>query len=109
MGYRSEVVIALKTIHVIGKLVKPNVHIDFMHKFADQNYTVDDATFFIFEEIKWYSNEINNYLGTLPDEDYGFARIGEEYSDIETQGDCWEFGIDIHRDIDYPPNTGEQE
>jgi hypothetical protein len=111
MGYRSDVYLAVKKEEVemiehsrpvIGKFLAE----------ADKIDVRDDKVYYEFHNVKWYANIypeiilLMEWLQELDDvysydQPYQFARIGEDYEDIESLG-SWEFGkMHINRSVSY--------
>jgi hypothetical protein len=99
----SQVAIAIKKESlIVGKLS----HDLSLLESADKKVECEDHIKFIFDSYKWSSHfpqvcSVIVFLETLEHEDYGFIRIGEEHNDIETEGEYWEFGMDIKVEIDF--------
>lgn len=118
MGYRSEVVIAIHKKIMARNLISgelPKLLKDQPH------YQVDDAFYWKFENIKWYSNypevqEVEAYFEALeasaddPENDdddvinmsFGAIRVGENPDDIESWGEPDDFDITANTHIDCP-------
>lgn len=62
-----------------------------------------DSEPYFFEEIKFIADTIQS----LPNEDYRFIRIGENYEDIEVNGSFWDnpFSFDIERTLSITPTA----
>jgi len=100
MGYRSEVTIAIK------KEVYQKHSIAFKDalEFSDCITQTEKAIYFVWESAKWYSDypeiaAVESVLSDLDDSDYGYVRVGEEMTDLETRGDFYEYGLDVSRAI----------
>jgi len=115
MGYRSEVVIAVrkevKAWALIANKPWPKAFND-----ADE-FTGATAIYYRFDWVKWSDEfndvaEVNHFLAALDEEcpeiqdpdvarnyqvsTFGFLRVGEELGDVETYGDPSEFNLWAH-------------
>lgn len=121
MGYRSDVALALNGESVKSfrkKLVSSETNSDTrkaaeaLLAYAD-DHRIDDDTgseCWCWNDLKWYTGDptyfpdvdfIENFLSTLPDENFYFIRIGEDTDDTEIRGAWWDnpFGITLCRKI----------
>ena len=123
MGYRSEVCIAMtddatrlfRTIldhlpssHEVHDLV---VHADsHSHHLIKKDQHKDPATDcdsrMYWDSVKWYDGYdcvgfIEEFMESIPEEDYRFVRIGEESDDVQEAGDYWESDVHIQRSISW--------
>ena len=102
MGYRSDVAIGLKKEFVkdFEVIIKEDIERNWVQVEEHAGFNL-----YLWEDVKWYTgcfpvvNAVMDSLHDLDDEDYGYVRIGEEFSDIEVEGFYWEFSIDIHRQV----------
>lgn len=104
MGYRSEVVIAVKTS--VYEDASDEVKSPLLGYFGDST-EVDGILYFHHDYIKWdmfYTDieTIDNWLKTLDYEDYAFMRLGEDIEDNEDRGACSELGVYLTRSISFP-------
>lgn len=104
MGYRSQVAIAVSTENW------KNAPMEVKQAVTDMGLTVEsktENTILTHDFIKWYDEypevvTITKWLASLSDDDndnYGFIRLGEDDSDVETLGDPWDYGINYTRTI----------
>ena len=110
MGYRSEVVVA--TVKDNMSLIEALEECE-----ADTVAIKDNAVYYYFYEYKWYESylhvskvmsemlncktiKIKEHSYEYETDSYAFMRIGEDYDDIETHGDCYIFGIGCSRTIE---------
>jgi hypothetical protein len=135
MGYRSEVLLALKAKHIKAFLEyvvfspEANELFDSWCKISTEFQDADNENGILFhwESIKWYDsytsvNTVMSFLNNLipgttrsrfgtetssTQCDYYYIRIGEEVSDIELQGLWWNnpFDITLERGISYSGNN----
>jgi len=109
MGYRSTVGIALPT-EKLNELIANNDRVaELVNVMEPLEETVngDKITFLYHDAIKWDTayegvRELDDLMCSLDDDQYGFIRIGEESSDIETQGTPWDFAMELNIDISLP-------
>ena len=112
MGYRSNVVIAIKQSKAdeLDDLLKGKKFPELFTEDWVKTHVDGDTKYFVFDDIKWYESygdviEVNNYLDAMPEECYGFMRTGEEDGDTEERGNPYSFGIELHRSISYPDGS----
>jgi hypothetical protein len=93
MGYRSDVVIAIKK-EVKAKLILLNTKLpELLTDHAEENTVeADGIIYYEMCGLKWYESfpdviEVVEFLDTLSQEDYHFIRTGEETPDVEAYGD----------------------
>lgn len=100
MGYRSQVVIALKPEVEVPPAILAHLRQLFSH--ADEG---PDGKLFYDKCLKWYTDDpeyfpevkaIQDYIDELDEELYYFVRVGENTGDVDTAGSWWEvFEIDV--------------
>ncbi len=109
MGYYSDVALALtkrgmdyfdKKLADETTPAKTREEIDVLLKYADQHHRDDSgAEVWFWKNVKWYTcwpedfpdvDFIDKLMGELDEEDYYFARVGEEYDDDEIRGSWWD-------------------
>jgi hypothetical protein len=105
MGYRSDVCIKVSNNYKLGLAVVLNQKFEATTSLADNVDYYDGNTFYI-TSVKWYEGYrdidcVMEFLKTLPDEEYGFIRIGEDIEDIEELGEPWDFDMFVSREIRY--------
>lgn len=89
MGYRSDVVIVIKSCHLSENA--PIYHENLMRP---ETVTVEeDWSLIHFNWIKWYESypeiaAVINWLENLPPDEYYFYRVGEESGDLDYQGNA---------------------
>ena len=102
MGYRSDVAIALpKEIFALSPdYIKEDEDADIVDR--------GEHVVILYNDVKWYDDyaevsQIMGYLRSLPDDKYGFIRVGEEPGDIEEEGSPDEFNMHTttHTEIHY--------
>ena len=124
MGYRSEVCIALtddasrlfRTMlehlpenHEALSLVKDANRHRHSYPWTDQHKSkdVDCEDKMYWDYVKWYEGyECVDFVETflsdcIPEEDYKFARVGEENDDVEERGEYWDAEVYIQRSISW--------
>ncbi|MBD5416515.1 MAG: hypothetical protein HDR50_02345 [Desulfovibrio sp.] len=119
MGYRSEVGLALTKKGVENlkqRLANPELSqeirevvrefFDCADKHAKDEEDGQEAWYWDYR--KWYMgfpevDFIEQLLSELPDEDFRFIRIGEDYDDTEMRGGFWDdpFGMELTRSITF--------
>lgn len=101
MGYRSDVMIAIKT-PAITKDVRELLLVEW----KSEHGTGEGVEYFFVEEIKWYESYPNiafmQKFVEDNEEDSCLLRLGEDYGDLEIIGDTDAFGICVSRGIDVP-------
>jgi len=110
MGYRSEVCIALDasatdSLNAFLEVLPGNSLKELLNDADETNHSEDTVKYY-WHHIKWYEgypgiDEMETLLSHLPDEAYGFVRIGEDYQDIEERGLAYEFDIHVSRSISW--------
>jgi len=102
MGYRSEVCIRIKQSKVTDEFKE-----EIKKGFMPVDYTDGDEWFELYGDYwKWYEDEydevkhVMNYLKKLSYEDYGYIRLGDDYGDVEFNGDFYSFNMGINRSIE---------
>lgn len=108
MGYRSDVVIAVNAEVRARHLIAPCIPSTLM----DDDDVVkqegpNGALYFSISHWKWYSSypevqEIEAWFASMPEEDFGAMRIGEDDNDTETWGSPYDFDIYLSRSISSP-------
>ena len=105
MGYRSVVGISLlnKYVDDFEKLI---VELDPDLLSGSEKTVKETYTIYYWEWIKWYDfddpiKSIMNFINPIIDlDECQYIRIGEDYSDIETYGNC-DLGLSLVRQIDF--------
>jgi len=125
MGYRSEVLLALKAKHLkkfLEVVVFNSPAKELFDNWCEISTEFEDpqdenGIFFHWPSIKWYDsyesiqsvmNFIENLPGDDPASDFYFIRIGEDHSDVELEGYWWDnpFEISLCRSISFSgPNS----
>ena len=110
MGYRSDVYLRVcaTSEKVLGIARKMDKELDEIISEGTLNSgrTTGMPTDMCWEGTKWYTNypdvaALMNILEQLPEEDYGFLRIGEETDDIEYLGDPSGYDMYVSRRIEW--------
>lgn len=106
MGYRSDVVIGITKEKWVEHQLNPSIP-DALLGGDVARVIKPNAVYFVISSWKWYQSypevqEIESWFETLPMEDFGAMRIGENDDDIETWGQPADFDIWLSRSIDYP-------
>ena len=119
MGYRSEVGLALTKNGVdtlkrrlaspeLGQEIRQVIRYFFDH--ADKHAKDEDGgqEAWYWDYRKWYTefpevDFIEQLMSELPDGDFRFIRIGEDYDDTEMRGGFWDnpFGMELTRSISF--------
>lgn len=126
MGYRSDVGLLLSkhgvsVLHarLNDKSLPEETRQDVL-EFMDRAVThfqhkATGAEAWLWQWVKWYDTDpyafpdvkfIAETIRDLPDEDYRFIRVGEDYEDTEVEGDFFDhpFGFDVVRSIVVTPS-----
>lgn len=109
MGYRSTVGIALPTER-LNELIAQNGRVSELVKameLVEEDVNGSKMTFLYHDALKWdraYEGvrKIENLIDSLEEDQYGFIRIGEDLTDIETQGTPLDFAMELNIDISLP-------
>ena len=107
MGYRSDVALVIHEKHY-NDLIK-SLDVKNLLNYADQ-FKEHKCLLYYWQSVKWYgADELMDYLGNIPGEDYYFIRIGEELDDNEINGDWWDnpFECSLSRSIEFSNNKKE--
>ena len=104
MGYRSDVRIAIIKEVYMDALIKENFPEIFIENEPD---IIDGNRYYSFDDIKWYDDfpdiaECMKFLNNLPEEDWGFIKIGENDDDVESFGSPWDFDMYVETSIITP-------
>ena len=114
MGYRSEVCIGIvndsETVSWIhnwltnsGILTKEELEVLERNKVVyGEDFRVEYGKniFLYFEHIKWIN--VEDIERFLYGKDFGMIVVGEDYGDIEVNGDPYKFGISVKSFIEFP-------
>lgn len=123
MGYRSEVALALKNetfkqmIHTMSDEIAPEILIGTKRFFAEGWILIK------WDSVKWYDQfpevaAVEAFMNNLDSsdrvEEYAFARVGEEWDDIEERGSCCRppFHLSVQRSVSldwFSPVSGSSE
>ena len=96
MGYRSQVIVAVKK-----SLLKDNSEILQLLMESDEASQTKTMAYFLFHDAKWYEHypsnqKIENFIAD--NEEYcAIVRIGEDYGDIQEIGNTYDLGLRIER------------
>ena len=68
--------------------------------------TVDCDSRMYWDSVKWYEgfdciDLIEDFIESIPEEDYRFVRIGEDSDDTQEAGDYWDSEVHIQRSISW--------
>ena len=107
MGYRSEIVIAIRPD--VYENAPQNVKDSFDCLFFDEMVKDEIRIVFYAEGIKWYDvvegdhsvETIEKWLETLDKEEYGLVELGEDDSDVRFDGDPMSFDIGYVRKVTF--------
>ena len=107
MGYRSDVCLRVEP-HVVevidaAKMMCDDLRAAFANAVINGN---SNCTDFRWDSVKWYDgykdvDAVMSLLHSLPDEDYGMIRIGEEVGDVEYYGEPSEFDMYVNQCIEW--------
>ena len=101
MGYRSQVAIELevKEKEILKTAIKYDEKLKEIVDYADtkDNWDCkepDQSCVLSWDYIKWYDgyatiNAMMSFLSHIDDESYRFIRMGEDFDDVEHQGEKW--------------------
>lgn len=97
MGYRSQVIVAIKSKLYETEKDKVNK----LTSDCDNKLVKDGVVYFIWDSVKWYDTypevaEIQEFIANN-EKSSAFARVGEDINDIEFLNDPYELGITINR------------
>jgi hypothetical protein len=107
MGYRSEVVLAMKDekFAVLLKTMDDRTAANFFEGIEPKKK--NNWILIHFSDVKWYDSfeevtAVNNFVNTLDEGDFSYHILGEEDNDYTHKG-TWEtpFNISLHRSLDY--------
>lgn len=101
MGYRSEVLIVIPTKLLEGKKLP-----EFLEEKEINRKEHEALTYFQVGGVKYYESypdikELESFMQDLGYENYAFIRVGEDYDDVETNGEL-EHEAWISREIVLP-------
>ena len=110
MGYRSQVVIALRGEEkvLLQKAMKHSKFLKELVSYVDEEEDFDENAKtdckLVWHSIKWYEEypciePMMNFLDYLPEDRYYFIRLGEEPNDNEFRGDYCDSGLYVERNI----------
>jgi hypothetical protein len=104
MGYRSDVVIAIRKSILAKDLIAPSIPSVIKEL---STASTDAATYYFIEGWKWYPSypevqEIEAWFDSMNDEEFGAMRIGEDDNDTQTWGSPYEFEVYLSRQISAP-------
>jgi hypothetical protein len=109
MGYRSDVALVLdESIYDELDAEQKNMINEVFTEPTPRECSHEGILFYV-SGIKWYMNtpgfaevdSIMKMLEDMDDEKYGFIRIGEDFDDLEVQGNPWNYEENITRSIDW--------
>lgn len=109
MGYRSDVGLAIKEEFVNHFTQKCNEAV----RLADEVIENDKGSLYVWTYIKWYDSypeiqKVEDFLSGIGTENYYMVEIGEDYADIEHDGDWYDnpfdLGVDRQLSYNYHPN-----
>ena len=108
MGYRSQVCIGLdsdahKALNVVKRMCPL---VGELLSEADNHHFHGEYNKYMWDHVKWYEDcpEVAALMGILrqfKDHSWAMLRVGEDYEDIETINDPWEYDINLNRSIDW--------
>ena len=108
MGYRSEVCLAVdKAANSVLEAIDNITNYALLGDAEERVVCKYDGTVkYYWSCVKWYEgypavDMIMNTIHKLPEESYGFIRIGEDTEDLEERGSPYEFDMFITRSISY--------
>ncbi len=122
MGYRSDVIVKFST--EAGRAISAACRMDddLVEMINDADSLLTDAeeitravvnknTKIIrviwWESVKWYEHydeqiiKFMDLIKQLPDQEYGFMRLGEDRDDVEEYGQPWEYDIYIRSSLEW--------
>lgn len=107
MGYRSNLIIAVKKEILAQDLIDPLIPAVLKNQEHNDH---NGVRYWVIEQWKWYGSypeiqQIEAFFEKLPVEQFGAVRIGEELNDVQTWGDPWEMGIEVLQSISCPVAT----
>ena len=111
MGYYSDVALVLseKAAQALRKRIEEaKEDATFQVDFADKYLKVDGAELYYWEKITWYTaypevQWMKNFIDSLDKEGFLFIRIGENYGDMEYDGEFLDnpFFVTVSRKITF--------
>ncbi len=106
MGYRSDVVIALSK-HAYMENVVLQSNLPKVLKDNLPEYKKYFGYYWFIYGFKWYEEypeveEVMDFLRNISEDDFAFARLGEEYGDVEFEGDTGLFEIYVNHELCTP-------
>lgn len=104
MGYRSQIAIAVDPS--VYDNAPDQVKKTFQEVFEENQIKESERIVFFHYSVKWYPSYpdvaiIENWLESLEDNEYALMELGEDYSDVRMSGDCFEYGLDFVRKIEF--------
>lgn len=104
MGYRSQIAIAIDPS--VWENSPDNVKEAFKEVFETPAREEAERIIFHHEYIKWYEScpevaTIEDWLKSLDQTEYGLVELGEDYSDIRFEGECYSYDLNFVRMIDF--------
>lgn len=106
MGYRSLAVLVIKDIVLVDSLLKRS-KLPKLFAEADSTHTNNLGKYWVWESIKWYEEypdikEIQDFISSLDDDEYGLLVLGEDGATVESLGQPWDFDMSIMSSINTP-------
>ena len=109
MGYRSNIVIALKQEVITRNLLTNKIPKEVLKNFIRKDENVDNSLtvyYYYLDDYKWYTEypeikAIEDWLNSMQYEEFGALRMGEEFGDVEYWGDPGEFSIYAQQNIEF--------
>lgn len=107
MGYRSDVIVAMKQekFKELLKTVDDNLALDIFE--GSDTREKKEWILLSFHDVKWYDEykdvkAIMDFINNMDDDDFEYHRLGEEPTDYEVLGGyCSPFNICMNRSLDF--------
>lgn len=109
MGYRSDIVIALKQEVITRNLLTNEIPKIVLESFNRKDENVDNSLtvyYYYLEGFKWYTEypevlAVEDWLNSMNYEEFGAVRLGEDFEDVEYWGNPGEFNIYPRQHIEF--------
>lgn len=109
MGYRSNIVIALKQEVITRNLLTNEIPKQVLENFNRKDENADNSSpvyYYYLTGFKWYTEysvvlAAEDWLNSMDYEEFGAMRLGEDFGDVEYWGNPGEFNIYLSQHIEF--------
>ena len=109
MGYRSDIVIALKQEVITRNLLTNEIPKQVLENFNRKDENADNSSpvyYYYLNGFKWYTEypevlAVEDWFNSMDYEEFGAMRLGEDYGDVEYWGNPTEFNIYFRQHIEF--------